>query len=209
MKRCVWILLLILWLPCLSKAQSYEAEQLLLDVQKLSQLKQMLADLKKGYEIVYKGYSTIKNISEGNFNIHQAFLDGLLQVSPAVRNYKKVADIVSLQLKIVSEYKSVFKQFKEARKFTADEIDYMEKVYSNLFDKSIKNLETLTMIITSGTLRMSDDERLKQIDDLYEDMVDKLTFLRHFNNQTSVLALQRTREEKQINFSKKIYGLSN
>jgi hypothetical protein len=53
---------------------------------------------------------------------------------------------------------------------------------------------------------MSDDERLKQIDALYEDMVDKLTFLRHFNNQTSVLALQRTKDENEINLIKKIYG---
>jgi hypothetical protein len=120
-----------------------------------------------------------------------------------------VADIISLQLKIVSEYKSAFQQFKENGKFTAEEIDYMGKVYSNLFNESIKNLETLTMIITSGTLRMSDDERLKQVDGLYDDMLDKLSFLRHFNNQTSVLALQRTREENQINFSKKIYGLGN
>lgn len=208
MKKCVWVLVVILGLPCFLRAQTEEAEQLLLDVQKLTQLKQMLADLKKGYEIVYKGYSTIKNISEGNFNLHQVFLDGLLQVSPAVRNYKKVADIISLQLRIVSEYKSAFKHFKENGKFTPNEIDYMGKVYSNLFDESIENLETLAIIITSGALRMSDDERLKQIDTLYEDMVDKLTFLRHFNNQTSVLAMQRTREEREINFSKKIYGLS-
>ena len=209
MKSCVVFLLLILGLPCLSKAQTEEAEQLLLDVQKLSQLKQMLADLKKGYEIVYKGYSTIKNISEGNFNLHQVFLDGLLQVSPAVRSYKRVADVISLQLKIVAEYKSAFKQFKANGKFTPDEIDYMGKVYSNLFDQSVNNLETLTMIITSRTLRMSDDERLKQIDGLYEDMVDKLSFLRHFNNQTSVLALQRTKDENEINLTKKIYGLGN
>jgi hypothetical protein len=201
--------LLILYLPCLSKAQSYEAEQLLLDVQKLFGLRQMLADLKKGYEIVYNGYSTIKDISEGNFNLHKVFLDGLLQVNPAVRNYKKVRDIISLQLKVVSEYKSAFKQFKENGKFTPGEIDYIQKVYSNLFDESVKNLEALTMIITSGTLRMSDDERLKQIDSLYEDMVDKLSFLRHFNNQTSVLALQRGKEANEINGTKKIYDLSN
>lgn len=209
MKKCVWILLLTIGLPCFLKAQTEEAEQLLLDVQKLSQLKQMLADLKKGYEIVYKGYSTIKDISEGNFNLHQVFLDGLLQVSPAIRNYKKVADIVSLQLRIVSEYKSAFKQFQGNGKFTPDEIDYMSKVYSNLFDESVKNIETLTMILTSGTLRMSDDERLKQIDTLYDDMVDKLTFLRHFNNQTSVLSMQRTKDANEINLSKKFYGLSN
>lgn len=207
MKKCVWIFLLIL--PCLGKAQSYEAEQLLLDLQKLSQLKQMLADLKKGYEIVYQGYSTIKNISEGNFDLHKVFLDGLLEVSPAVRNYKKVADIIALQLKIVSEYKSAFNSFKQNGKFTPGEIDYMGKVYSNLFDESVKNLETLTMIITSGTLRMSDDERLEQIDALYEDMVDKLSFLRYFNNQTSVLSMQRTKDQNEINLSKKIYGLSN
>lgn len=209
MKKCVVVLLLVLGLPRFLKAQTEEAEQLLLDVQKLSQLKQMLADLKKGYEIIYKGYSTIKNISEGNFNLHQVFLDGLLEVSPAVRNYKKVVDIVSLQLRIVAEYKFAFKQFKENGKFTPGEIDYMGKVYSHLFDESVKNLETLTMILTSGTLRMSDDERLKQIDTLYEDMVDKLTFLRHFNNQTSVLLLQRTKDENEINLSKKFYGLSN
>lgn len=209
MKKCVVFLLLILFCPHFSKAQTEEAEQLLLDVQKLSQLRQMLTDLKKGYDIVYKGYSTIKNISEGNFNLHQIFLDGLLQVSPAVRNYRKVADIISLQLNIVSEYKSAFKQFQENGKFTTAEIDYMGKVYSNLIDQSVNNLETLAMIITSGTLRMSDEERLKQIDGLYEDMTDKLTFLRHFNNQTSILALQRTKEERQINFSKKIYGLNN
>ena len=209
MKKCVWILLLIIGPSCFLQAQTEEAEQLLLDIQKLRQLKQILADLKKGYDIVYKGYSTIKNISEGNFNLHQAFLDGLLQVSPVIRNYKKVADIISLQLRIVSEYKSALRQFKENGKFTLGEIDYIGKVYSNLFDQSVKNIETLTMIISSGTLRMSDDERLKQIDTLYEDMVDKLTFLRHFNNQTFVLSMQRMKNANEINLSKNIYGLSN
>ena len=74
MKRSVWTIILIFFLPFFSKGQAFETEQLLLDVQKLSQLRQMLADLKKGYEIVYKGYSTIKNISQGSFNLHQAFL---------------------------------------------------------------------------------------------------------------------------------------
>lgn len=209
MKKCVWVLLWILYLPCLARAQSFEVQQLLLDLQKLSQLKQMLADLKKGYEIVYNGYSTIKDISQGNFNLHEVFLDGLLQVSPAVRNYKKVAAIISLQLKIISEYKSSFKQFKENRSFAPEELDYMGNVYSNLVDETLQNLEALSMVITSGVLRMSDDERIKQVDALYQDMVDKLTFLRHFNNQAFVLAHQRENDDRQINLSKKIYGINN
>jgi hypothetical protein len=93
--------------------------------------------------------------------------------------------------------------------FTPDEMDYMTKVYSHLFEQSIKNLEALTMVISSGVLRMSDDERLKQIDALHQDMLGKLGFLRRFNNQTSILAVQRQNDEKQIELSKRIYGLNN
>ena len=208
MKICVVIFLVFLGSAGASNAQTEEAEQLLLDVEKLKGLKGILADLKKGYEIVYAGYSTIKNISEGNFRLHEIFLDGLLEASPAVRNYKKVGDIISLQLRIVSEYKSAFKEFKANGMFTPGEIDYMGKVYSHLFDESVNNLETLTLVLTSGALRMSDDERLKQIDDLYEDMLDKLSFLRHFNNQSSVLSAQRTREANSIRGSKIFYGFN-
>src|SRR4051812_4125515 len=99
MKRCVMMIILcvpLLFASTQSKAQEQEIQQLLLDVEKLAQLKNILTDLKKGYEILSGGYQTIKNISEGNFNLHQTFLDGLLQVSPVVRNYKRVADIISL-----------------------------------------------------------------------------------------------------------------
>ncbi len=45
-----------------SKAQSAEVQQLLLNYEKLNQLKNILSDMKKGYQIVSKVYSTIKNI---------------------------------------------------------------------------------------------------------------------------------------------------
>ena len=61
-------------------AQSQELEQLTLDIEKLAQFKQILSDLKKGYQIVSAGYSTIKDLSQGNFNLHKTFLDGLMLV---------------------------------------------------------------------------------------------------------------------------------
>ena len=63
-------------------AQSTEIQQLLLNVEKLAQLKKILGNMKKGYEIISTGYNTIKDISKGNFNLHEAFLDALMQVSP-------------------------------------------------------------------------------------------------------------------------------
>src|SRR3954466_15940675 len=82
--------------------QTEEVQQLLLDVEKLAQLKQILKDMYKGYEIISSGYTTIKNISEGNFSMHKEYLDKLLGVSPVIKNYARVADVIGLQLRIVS-----------------------------------------------------------------------------------------------------------
>jgi len=210
MKKSIMLfVLLVLASTERSSAQSEEAQQLLLNVEKLAQLKQILSDLKKGYTIVSTGYNTIKNISEGNFNLHKTFLDGLLAVSPRVRNYKKVGEIINFQISIVKEYKSAFNRFKGDGNFSIGEIGYLSDVYSSLFNKSVKNLDALTNIITASRLRMSDDERLKAIDDIYIDMQDKLVFLRHFNNSTTILAIQKARDRKDTKSLKTIYGINN
>lgn len=190
-------------------AQSEEAQQLLLNVEKLAQFKQILSDMKKGYQIISNGYSTIKDLSQGNFNLHKTFLDGLMTVSPMVRKYKRVADIINNQVKIVKEYKNAFSRFKQDGNFNPGEIEYLGKVYSNLFKQSLNDLDELTIILTDSKLRMSDDERLEAIDRIYTNMQDKLLFLRHFNNNTTILAVQRAREKKDAVTMKKIYGITN
>lgn len=207
MKQCVWILVMIFFISrCYG--QSQEAKQLLLDVEKLAQLKNILSDLKKGYEIVSGGYTAIKNISEGNFNLHQLFLNSLLEVSPAVKNYKRIADIVAAQISLVREYKTALRQFKESGKFRIDEIAYMSKVYSNLFNQSVQNLDDLATVITAGKLRMSDEERLSAIDNIWKETSSQLNFLRHFNSQTKILALQRAKDQNDISTMNQLYNVN-
>jgi hypothetical protein len=188
-------------------SQAQEAQQLLLNWEKLTQLKKILNEMYTGYKIVYKGYTTIKDISEGNFNLHKDFLDGLLEVSPAVRKYKRVSDIINYQIKIVKEYKAAFNQFRRDKNFSLEEIDYLGKVYSNLFNQSLKTLDELTMIITAGSLRMSDDERLQAIDRIYNEVVLQFSFLQDFNNSTAVLSVQREKDIQDIEISRKLYDI--
>ncbi len=190
-------------------AQSQEVQQLLLNVEKLAQFKQILTDMKKGYQIISSGYSTIKDLSQGNFSLHKTFLDGLMLVSPTVRKYKRVADVINNQILLVKEYKTAFNRYKQDGNFDPKEIDYLGKVYSNLFNKSLDDLDELTMVMTDSKLRMSDDERLEAVDRIHGNMQDKLLFLRHFNNNTTVLAVQRARERNDAVTMKKIYGINN
>lgn len=204
MKKLLFILLLT---PTLCFGQSQEAKQLLLNVEKLAQLKLMLSHMKTGYQILATGYNTISDISKGNFNLHKTFLDGLLQISPAVRKYKKIADIIDFQLRIVKEYKAAFNEFKGCKRFTLSEIEYMGKVYGNLFNESLKKLEELAMVITAGELRMTDDERIAVIDKIYAGVEEQYLFLNEFNNSTALLSAQRDNEQREIDLMRKIHGI--
>jgi hypothetical protein len=207
MKKCVVILCLILFsFSGQVVAQSTEIKQLLLNVEKLAQLKKILSNTKKGYEVVSNGYNGIRDISKGNFNLHEVFLDGLIQVSPTVRKYKKIGEIIMFQSQLVKEYKSAFRRFDQSNLFNLNEMKYMTNVYTNLFNKSLQNLDELAMVITAGKLRMSDDERLNVIDRIFGDMGDKLVFLRTFNQENNVLAIQRGREMVDTRVSKKLNG---
>ena len=196
MKKIAAILLILfLGTSIKSSAQTQEAEQLLLNVEKLTQLKQILKNMKKGYPIISTGYNGIKNISQSNFNLHKTFLDGLLAVSPNVRNYRKVAEIINYQMLIVKEYKYAYDRFKLDNNFSPEEIDYLHQVYTNIFNQSLKNLDALTTIVTANKLRMSDEERLHAIYSIFTDIQDKLLFLKEFNNSTTLLDIQRAREK--------------
>ena len=212
MKKLIIILEIVLFsFPVANKAlaQTDEIAQLLLNVEKLAQFEQILSDMKKEYEILSGGYNTIKDLSQGNFSLHKTFLDALMEVSPTVKHYKRVADIISYQVILIKEYKSAFNRFKRDNNFNQQELAYLGRVYKNLFKQSLDNLDDLVTIITANQLRMSDDERLGAIDRIFADMQDKLLFLRHFNNNTTVLALQRAKEKNDAGTMRLVYGINN
>jgi hypothetical protein len=202
-----WVLIIsIIFFGSGSFGQSQEIQQLLLNWEKLTQLKEMLNELYKGYKIIDEGYTKIRDISQGNFSLHKNFLDGLLEVSPAVKKYKRIADIISYQLRIVKGCKVAYAEFKN-KNFTFDEIEYMAKVYDRLLNEGLKCLDELAMVITAGQLRMSDDERLKAIDRIYSRVVEQFSFVKDLNNSTAVLSVQREKDQQELELSRKVYGI--
>jgi len=188
-------------------AQLSDAQQLILDIEKLTQLKGILADMKTGYQIYSQGYGTISGLAKGNFNLHNVYLTGLLAVSPTVRNYGHVADILLQQASLVSEYKRANRAFKQSGSFSASELSYMSDVYTRLINQSLDNLDELNTILSDSKLRMSDAERIKGIDSIYASSTDQLQCLRAFNRQGIILSLQRSKDLNDTQSLKKLYQI--
>lgn len=203
MKRWLVILMMLL-LNNVVTAQEQEAKQLLLNFEKLMQFRKILKNMYDGWKVIDKGYKTIKDISSGNFKLHKGFLDALMEVSPAVRNYHKVKDIVQYQTLIVKQYKLAFERFRSDDVFTNDEISYIGKVYANLFTESLKNMDELLLVITAGELRMNDEQRLQAIDRIHSNIEDQFFFLQDFNSSTSYLAMQRKAEKVEVEMGRRL-----
>jgi hypothetical protein len=206
--RLLAIALILLTTIGTARSQSTEAKQLLLNLEKLNQLREILDNMYRSYRILDKGYSTIKNIAEGNYSIHQFFIDGLMAVNPSIRNYKRIPFIIDYQKLLLKEYQRAYNRFKQDPNFNLEELEYLARVYKFLIDASLRNIDELMMVITASQLRMSDDERLQAIDAIFFDMEDNLVFLRTFNNSTQLLAIQRARSKNDVTTMQKLYGIN-
>lgn len=191
--------------PAKAQSVAQDIQQLVYDIEKLTQFKAVLSDMKTGYTILMQGYGQVKSITEGNFNLHSAFLNSLMAVSPAVRQYGRIADIISYQVRIVSECHSAYGRFRSSGRFDAAELIYLNSVFSRLLSQSVDNLTNLANVLTAGTLRMSDAERLETIDHIYADTQGKLIFLRHLDNEVTLLQLERQKALNEVKTLQKLY----
>ena len=205
----LWVTTLSLFktVPCVAQAQ--EMQQLLLDIEKLTQMKSILSDMKTGYQIYRQGYGTISSLSKGNFDLHNIYITSLMAVSPSVRNYGRIAEILAMEASLISEYKRNISLFRQSGSFNISELSYMSDVYTRLVSETLDNIEELTNVITANKLRMSDAERIKAIDRIYGTSSDRLQFLRSFNNQGVWLSLQRSKDAADTQTLKQLYGINN
>ena len=138
--------------------------------QKKTQKKYLLAQIaalryyidvaQKGYGIAKQGLSTIGKLSKGEFDLHGEYFSSLKKVNPTVKKYAKVADIISLQAKIVQDYHKFYNGLASEDVFTAREIDYLERVFTRVLDDCTVLLDQLIAVTTDNQLEMKDDERM-------------------------------------------------
>jgi hypothetical protein len=207
-KGLVMVLMLLLPMSCVTaQSVSDDIQQLLLDVEKLSQLKQILTEMYQEYTMLYNGYEKIKGLSQGTFSLHKVFLDGLLQVSPAVSSYTKVADIISKEANLIRDYQAASSHFRQSGLFTSQELDGFTVFYESVVQRAEKDIAELTMVITGGTLRMSDGERLSAIDRIDGDVTGQLSMLHGYNNGAALQEAQRAQAAGDIGAVRGLYGI--
>ena len=178
-------------------------------VDQIVALQVYISYLEKGYRISKDGLSLTRDIKEGEFNLHKSYLGSLKTVNPHIMKYPKIAGTLSMQMGILNEHLVTINLSKESGRFNVEELDYIKKVYSNLEDEAEKDLDELQLVITNGQMQMTDDERIKEIDRIYNRVRDKYSFSKSFSNKAKLLAQQRKNGNKEAKELKALYSIQS
>lgn len=185
-------------------AQAKQRKELLLQIAAL----QVYIDYaQQGYSTVRKGLSFIGDVKKGEVSLHGDYFASLLKINPKIKKYYKVAEIISMQFKIVKTYKKTFQELQQNDLFHGNELDYIERSFERLLDSCNETLDTLLLITTDLKLEMKDDQRMERIDELYKAMLDDYNFCMSFSKEAKMLALSKAGENRDIKSINSIYGL--
>jgi hypothetical protein len=169
-------------------------------LQQIAALQVYIGYTEKGYSIAQKGLTFIGDLKRGEFDLHSAFFSSFSAVNPSIKNYAKVADIISYQLSIVSSFKKIL----QLKNMSPAEVTYLNTVYNNMSDACSKSLTDLINVITDNTYQMTDNQRVGRIDAIYSDMQNKYAFTQSFTSDANLLAAQRQNELFETQFLKSL-----
>lgn len=139
--------------------------------------------------------------------IYADYFDELHRVRSIIAYYRKIKSITDKQVKIVAQYKKAYALFRQDSHFSEREIEYMGKVYSGIFDESLKNLDQLFLVINSFATTMTDAERLEIIDKVSDNIDQNYYDLQVFNNENKLMSLQRAKSAQEVQAVKALYGI--
>ncbi len=169
-------------------------------LQQIAALQVYIGYAEKGYSIAQKGLTFIGDVKKGEFDLHSAFFNSLSALNPSIKNYAKVADIISYELSIISSFKKIL----QLKNMSPAEVSYLQSVYNNMSDACTKSLTDLINIITDNTYQMKDNDRVARIDNIYADMQNKYAFTQSFTSDANLLAAQRQNELYETQFLKSL-----
>ena len=206
MKRIIFIIVVVFFRYSVF-AQAQELEQLKINLEKLLQLKLMLAQAKQGYQTLTNGYNAVRDVSKGNFDLHKKQLDLLMVVSNQVRSSPSIQKSLTNYGSMEKEVRDWMQVARSLGVFTSKELDEMNKDLLMMIVKSKDDRQTLSLVLSDGTLRMSDAERLSLMEMISSNSDQYLASVRQKVKAQTGIAVARVQTKKDRDAIRRFYGL--
>ncbi|MCF3109603.1 hypothetical protein LL912_12550 [Niabella sp. CC-SYL272] len=178
-------------------------------IQQIALLGTYIRQAKQGYSIIDKGLKSIHHIKNGEFNLHDLYYTSLKTVNPNIKDFSKVDAAMAAALTVSQSSTRAIRLVNSSRWLSPGEKEYLRAVFTKLMDETDRELQTLTDLVTSGKMQLTDDERLRRIDTCYQSLTDKSAFCQQFSAGIKELVSGRSNEADGTAGMDRFYNLKN
>jgi hypothetical protein len=143
-----------------------------------------------------------KVFSEKNMMLAKTWYDGLLQVSNAVRNYRRVQSVFEKQGRIIQTYSTAIETLRQSPFVKPEQLSLMTATYTKMLTESANTLSDLQTIVSPAMLKMTDAERMRFIDKLDAKISDQLGLIQYYTQRNMVqmnMAQQKAQDAQSLN----------
>lgn len=188
-----------------SSAMGQKNQKVMLE--QIAKLQTQIANVKRGYDIAKKGLNTITKWTKGEFDLHKVYFKSLNNVNPNIKNTEKISACRDLYKEIVNGFTDVINDAQSSGLFVPQEIQYFREVYENLIKNCIETMDNLKAVTSDGQLEMTDDQRLKRIDEYYAQMQENYAFAVAFCTDIQALGHARIKYKEEVQQLRILFGL--
>jgi len=151
--------------------------------------------------------SEISSWSQKQQSLFSEYYNELWQIKTAIAWYSKISGVATRQVELVNSYNQAWALIKNDKHFNADELAYMERVYSGILQESVKDLDQVLVIINPGKTQMPDAKRMELINQTSNHMDKNYNDLQEFTTQNEQLSIERAEDENEVLTLRQYYGI--
>jgi len=151
--------------------------------------------------------SEISDWSQKQKDLFGNYYNELWQIKTAIAYYSRISELTQRQAALVSSYNQAWRLLKNDKHFNANELAYMEKVYSGILQASVNDLDQLLNIIHANKTQMPDASRMEIINKTADHMETNYNDLQRFNSENEMLSISRAEDENEVQTLKRYYGI--
>lgn len=176
-------------------------------IEQIAQLKVYLELTEKGYKIVREGLTTISDIKNGEFKLHKNRFDSLKVVKSQISSYSRLRQITDMQDIVHQICEQLPEQLSACSALDAARRRQITGALDKLYEDGQSLITAMLTLIRDNNYSMTDDQRLKRIEMLYQQFKANYVFAQDLKQQTFLFCQMAEAEKKELENRKLIHGL--
>ncbi|HEY4064124.1 MAG TPA: hypothetical protein VGM30_19595 [Puia sp.] len=166
-----------------------------------------IREMEKGSGIADAGLALIGTGKQGEYDAHNGYYTSLRAVNPALRKMADIDRIATLQILIVGRFGDALGRYRRDGLLGTDQLTYIGNVYNTVLQAGLRDVETLTELLTAGDWQVTDDQRMARIIELRTAMEDRYAFTLAFTDGMDMEERNKAVEGTGVGTLKTLYGV--